>query len=36
MIDIDDRRDDFDLGHLQPNFDIMYSVLIGDIIFRNE
>ena len=36
MIDIDDMRDDFGTMHLQPNFDIMYSILIGDIISRNS
>lgn len=32
LIDIDDRRIDYNLANLQPNFDIMYTLLLGTII----
>ena len=35
MIDNDDRRIDYNKENTQPNFDIMYSLLIGSIIERN-
>ena len=36
FINIDDRRADFNLQSMQPNFDIMYSLLLGTIININE
>ena len=36
FINIDDRRADFNLQRMQPNFDIMYSLLLGTIIDINE
>jgi hypothetical protein len=32
MIEIDDRRRDYDLERMQPNYDIMYFLLVGSIL----
>ncbi|OMJ78601.1 hypothetical protein SteCoe_21525 [Stentor coeruleus] len=32
FIDIDDRRSDWDLEDLQPNFDITYSLMLGSVV----